>query len=63
MIKKNSIGDYVATCDQCHFQDPAVFYDFRQAQSYFINQGWILQDDGSVYCPYCKQERLDSLVQ
>lgn len=61
MIKKNSIGDYVATCDKCKISDDYLFYDFRKAQAYYEEQGWLILEDGKVYCPYCQQEILDQL--
>lgn len=56
MIKKNTIGDYVATCDKCKYVDDCLFYDFRRAQVYYEALGWSLLDDGSTYCPHCKHE-------
>ena len=61
MIKKNYLGDYVATCDKCKFTDQYLFYDFRRAQEFYAEQGWLISNSGEVYCPYCKQEVLDSL--
>ena len=61
MIKKNALGDYVATCDQCKFTDHFLFYDFRRAQKFYEEQGWYLCQDGKVYCPYCGNEKLEKL--
>jgi hypothetical protein len=61
MIKKNSAGDYVATCDKCKWTDQFLFYDFRRAQKFYEDQGWLILKDGRVYCPYCRQEMLDKL--
>lgn len=62
MIKKNTVGDYVATCDKCHFTDNFLFYSFKRAQKFYEEQGWLLHQNGKVYCPYCKQEILDKLL-
>ncbi len=61
MIKKNAQGDYVATCDKCKFTDHFLFYDFRGAQKFYKEQGWLIQSDGAVFCPYCKHEKLEEL--
>lgn len=61
MIKKNAQGDYVATCDKCKFTDHFLFYDFRRAQKFYEEQGWLIQLNGSVFCPYCKHEKLEEL--
>ena len=61
MIKKNAQGDYVATCDKCKFTDHFLFYDFRRAQKFYEEQGWLIQSNGSVFCPYCKHEKLEEL--
>lgn len=61
MIKKNAQGDYVATCDKCKFTDHFLFYDFRRAQKFYEEQGWLIQSNGSVFCPYCKHEKLEKL--
>lgn len=55
MIKKNAIGDYVATCDECKMSDEYLFYDFREAQDFYRKQGWMLLEDGTIICPDCQR--------
>lgn len=55
MLKKDERGDYIVSCDRCTFSDFIHFYDFRRAQKFYESQGWLLLDDGKVYCPRCRR--------
>lgn len=54
MIKKDNIGDYIASCDRCTYSDFIHFYDFRKAQEFYKKQGWYLKEDGTTYCACCR---------